>query len=254
MSETGASLKDLFGRFGKKKTAAETSIHPIALDSELIVGLRDGQMAIEALRNPEISGTTRREVWDRLLRAAGTKAFMDTEFQDFFRVLEKQGQDFYKQYFADGTNLPSHFDPDISAAVSGLPIINKNRNLAAKEIEGAIRERTIQAYEQFAGSSRKPVVVSTAFGGNEPALLLSFMFGEVPLHLKPPPGIHGNLQTHWIGDPQLINGRDVILVEDTVKTGDTIAKAKKHIELNFNPRQITELIIKPNPFTTINVV
>lgn len=235
----------LFG-FLRRKETKDPALPPDPLDSALIGRINSGEQAVSALANESITPTTRREVWDRLLRSAGRRAMKDPDSVAVFLKLQEEAQRFYGTYYLEGVDSLPRLDPDLQSAASGLKIESKNRNLASHAAEKMIKKSVENTLEQEASRADKPIIVSLAFGGTEPALVLNSRLQTDLIHLKPPPGITGETTPLWIGDPSILHNRRAILIEDAVKTGDTFSAASEIVRAT-GTTEISEVIIRDNP-------
>lgn len=237
---------DIFRIFGDSKAVDPKKAQvaqPDPLNSELITAIRTGEQAVSALFDTEQTPTTRREVWDRLLRSAGRKALQDESFLPVFLHLQQLAQRFYaKYYYQELDSVPE--DPLDSRDVHELRIINENRNLAAPIFERIIKDRVEEVIYPEAFRVDKPVIVTVAFGGLEPALLLDSVLRTDLLHVKPTVS-SGSSAVAWIGNPSVLEGRRAILVEDSIKTGDSLRIASSAAE-SMGATEVTNVIIR-NP-------
>jgi hypothetical protein len=220
------------------------SIDP-QLDSALLYTTYTVAGALHSLLSTEVTGTTKRELFDRTLRAVGKQTLAGNLPYDAYAKVENASRNFYRDYHSFGKSPLITLEPGVSEAVSQTPIARDNRNLAAsiweKQIQDKAYEEATLYYDQY--TDLQPVVVSVAFGGSEPALFLSSLLQDCPVvNLR----IDKDANTHSYLKEDTISGENAVffVVDDTKKSGSTLSYAEQAVKQDFQPQVMRSVIIK----------
>lgn len=242
-------FKEIFPFLGSDSTPKklnELPIYTVGLDSPLITNLQTVNQALETLQNSEITPTTKREVLDRIFRAVAKQAMAGNLDYSLFQAVEDQSKSFYLKYYKEGIVLPLSLSSWVLQAISRFPIENKNRNLAGQFNEPIIREKIFGLAREF--QDKPTTVISIAFGGSEPALLLSGLLSSPLVHVKPTgASFYADLSTLPQNPTSLINDRFCFIVDDATKSGATLEQAQRLIDQRYTPSDTKVVVIKPNP-------
>lgn len=214
------------------------------LDNGLLHEVSTINRAMEHLGNPDVHPTTKRELVHRLTKAVVTEATRKGIERATLQEVSAVAGEFYGSvYWGLQPHSIVEYSPAVTHAIGELPIDNgDNRNFGAPFWEGIIRTRLLEEAEILKRETdlENVVIVPVASGGLEPGIALRELLHVPDFWVKP---FKDDNVTIPLGDPHELHEKDLVLIEDRIRTGASLGLAKQFVE-GFDPRSVKTIIIQ----------
>jgi len=203
-------------------------------------------LAMEHLANSEVHPTTKRELVHRLTKAVVTEAATNGIHESTLQGVSKAAGEFYGSiYWGGRPHSVVEYSPNVADRIRDLPIIIENRNFGSPYWEGIIRTRCLEEAESLKEETdiRNVVIVPVASGGLEPGIAFRELLGVPDFWVKPN---KDEKTTTPLGDPHMLEGKDLVLIEDRIRTGASLGLVERFVK-GFNPHSVTSIVMYKEP-------